>query len=501
MARTDTIDALRRRGISKKTAETLADAGFTVDSLRSANPDRVAKYITAKEATKVLAKVGAKEEPAPRRRGSRMAPPTGAATETPAEAEGAPEPPPKIPDKIPKALPEEEAIRAILEGLGKDLPRQVLWDLVEKTRGLKITKKQLTEVVRRIVGRYETHRIDPNESDGVVSAQSIGETGTQMTMRTFHYAGVAEMNVTLGLPRLIEIVDARRLPSTPLMEIHLRAKIAKDVERVKEIAQEIELTKLEDIADIEADMVNMRVVVFPDASKMKSRGMKRDELEQKLKKFGRVDDYKRSIGGETKTVDAYVVDSGEASFKKLQRLVETVRATKVKGIDNIRRAIIGRPGPEGRVIYTEGSNLAKVLDLDDVDPTKTTTNSVQEIYEVLGIEAARNAIVKEAHDTLSEQGLTVDIRHIMLVSDMMTNDGDVKAIGRHGISGRKSSVLARAAFEITAHHLLRAAITGEVDYLDGVAENVIVGQPVTLGTGAVNLVYKPPSAKKEKVAA
>jgi hypothetical protein len=81
----------------------------------------------------------------------------------------------------------------------------------------------------------------------------------------------------------------------------------------------------------------------------------------------------------------------------------------------------------------------------------------------------------------------------MLVSDMMTNDGDVKAIGRHGISGRKSSVLARAAFEITAHHLLRAAITGEVDYLDGVAENVIVGQPVTLGTGAVNLIYQPPS--------
>src|SRR5881392_4533953 len=126
---------------------------------------------------------------------------------------------------------------------------------------------------------------------------------------------------------------------------------------------------------------------------------------------------------------------------------------------------------------------------------RTWTNSIQEIYEVLGIEAARNAIVNEAYNTLQEQGLTVDIRHIMLVSDMMTNDGDVKAIGRHGISGRKSSVLARAAFEITAHHLLRAAITGEVDYLDGVAENVIVGQPVTLGTGAVNLIYQPPAGQ------
>jgi len=118
-----------------------------------------------------------------------------------------------------------------------------------------------------------------------------------------------------------------------------------------------------------------------------------------------------------------------------------------------------------------------------------------EINDVLGIEAARAAIIREAHRTLSEQGLLVDIRHIMLVSDMMTSDGDVKAIGRHGISGRKSSVLARAAFEITTNHLLRAGIIGEEDHLGGVAENIIVGQPVTLGTGAVNLVYWP---KKEK---
>ena len=493
MARIDTIEALRRRGISKKTAQTIVDAGFTVDSLRQTAPDRLSRYISTKEAKKVLAKVGAKEEPPRRREGRR---PGTRDAERAAPEEPVLEPPPELPDKIPNRTKEEDLILAILGEIGEELPRQIVWDLVEKSRGLRITRKQLVEIVRRTVNRYERHRIDPNESAGIVSAQSIGEPGTQMTMRTFHYAGVAEMNVTLGLPRLIEIVDARRLPSTPLMEIHLRPKVAKDVDRVKEIAQEIEMTKLEDIAEIEADMVNMRVLVFPDRGKMKSRGVKADELEQRLKKLTKIEGYKRAVGGETKSVDAYAVESGEPSFKKLQRLVETVRATKVKGIDNIRRAIL-RKLPEGYVIYTEGSNLAKVLDLEDVDPTKTSTNSVEEIYETLGIEAARNAIVKEAHDTLSEQGLTVDIRHIMLVSDMMTNDGDVKAIGRHGISGRKSSVLARAAFEITAHHLLRAAITGEVDSLDGVAENVIVGQPVTLGTGAVNLVYRLPSGKRE----
>jgi DNA-directed RNA polymerase subunit A" len=173
-----------------------------------------------------------------------------------------------------------------------------------------------------------------------------------------------------------------------------------------------------------------------------------------------------------------------------------VRDLKIKGIDGIERAII-RKAEEEYVIYTAGSNLLKVMQLDHVDISRTVTNSISEIYTVLGIEAARNAIIREASKTLEEQGLTVDIRHIMLVSDIMTNDGDVKAIGRHGISGRKSSVLARAAFEITSTHLLRAGMTGEVDTLDGVAENIIVGQPVTLGTGAVNLIYTP-SKKKSK---
>jgi len=255
------------------------------------------------------------------------------------------------------------------------------------------------------------------------------------------------------------------------------------------------MTTLEDIADIETDLVSMQVLVYPDDHRMKVRGVTFPELEERLKKFATTKELKRTQASGSKSLKGFVVETGEASFKKLQKTLEQVKVTKIKGIEGIRRAIIGR-SQHRRVVYTEGSNLAKVLELPYVDDTRTSTNSIQEIFDVLGVEAARNSIIKEAYDTLQEQGLTVDIRHIMLVSDMMTNDGDVKAIGRHGISGRKSSVLARAAFEITAHHLLHAAITGEVDYLNGVAENVIVGQPVTLGTGAVNLTYKPPAVAK-----
>src|SRR5205807_2563078 len=134
MARATTIQALRNRGLSKKTAVILADAGFPLEKMAASKVDRLAKFIPKKEAEKVI-------------------------------------------------------------------------------------KKRLHEVLTKIGEKFEFHAIDANESAGIVSAQSIGEPGTQMTMRTFHYAGVAEMNVTLGLPRLIEIVDARRVPSTPIMEL------------------------------------------------------------------------------------------------------------------------------------------------------------------------------------------------------------------------------------------------------------------------------------------
>ena len=233
----------------------------------------------------------------------------------------------------------------------------------------------------------------------------------------------------------------------------------------------------------------MEVMVRLDRRKMERKSITPEEVLRKLNKA-------KGLKGLAEMREGNVViKCDEPSYKKLQRISEDTKYTPIKGIDGITRAVIRKLS--GRyVVYTEGSNLEKVLEIEHVDRANTTTNSILEIFEVLGVEAARNSLIVEASKTLDEQGLTVDIRHIMLVADLMTNDGDVKAIGRHGISGRKSSVLARAAFEITSTHLLRAAITGEVDTLEGVVENIIVGQPVTVGTGAVNLVWSP--AKKKE---
>jgi len=379
----------------------------------------------------------------------------------------------------------EKTVREEMAQMGVKLPDMVVWKIADKVHDMNLPVKTIKKILEAVCQRFETHIVDPTESAGIIAAQSIGEPGTQMTMRTFHYAGVAEINVTLGLPRLIEIVDARRVPSTPMMEIHFPHDVAKSVEAVQKVVSEIELTKLIDVADIETDIANMQILVHPDMPKLKARDISLDDIEKALAKKGRFKSEVELVGE-----SALVVKSGELSYKKLQQLLEATKNTKIKGIEGIARAILKKEA-EGYVVYTEGSNLARVLQLENVDRTKTTTNNILEINDVLGIEAARGSIIREAHRTLSEQGLLVDIRHIMLVSDMMTSDGEVKAIGRHGISGRKSSVLARAAFEITTNHLLKAGIIGEEDHLGGVAENIIVGQPVTLGTGAVNLVYWP----------
>ncbi|MFQ6127606.1 MAG: DNA-directed RNA polymerase subunit A'' [Thermoplasmata archaeon] len=403
----------------------------------------------------------------------------------------------KIPRKVPRQTKPEKELSEMISEMGGKLPRSVIAQLAHRIGKIRLSKKAKKEILSRMLERYGSHLVDPNESAGIVSAQSIGEPGTQMTMRTFHYAGVAEINVTLGLPRLIEIVDARRSPSTPMMEIHLKGPAKENLESAQKVSSEIEATHLQDVSDIGTDMVNMQVIIRPDVDRLTSDGLTVKKLETAVKKMrgtGGVEYEKDNETGE----EIIIVRTDESSYRKLQRLRENLAALRIKGIKGISRAIIRKQDSE-YVIYTEGSNFKEVLDLDTIDPTRTTTNNIQEIYEVLGVEAARNSIIKEASETLREQGLTVDIRHIMLVSDMMTNDGDVKAIGRHGISGRKSSVLARAAFEITSTHLMRAAIIGEEDFLDGVAENVIVGQPVTLGTGAVTLVYRPAAQSKKGV--
>lgn len=371
----------------------------------------------------------------------------------------------------------EKEIQERLDGV--DLPQSIKEAILSELKGADASEESIVEIITQVKADYEHSRVEPCEAVGVVAAQSIGEPGTQMTMRTFHYAGVAEINVTLGLPRLIEIVDARKIPSTPTMTIKLTPEYAHDRDLAREVAWAIESSSILHLGSIATDLAEMNVIIELNPGALDQRKITAEEVAAKLKEETGLDvDQKENL---------LVMAPKEPSYRELLQLVEKIKKLSLKGVEGIKRVVIRKEGDE-YILYTEGSSLKKVMQFEGVDPTRIKTNNISEIGEVLGIEAARNAIINEATDTLREQGLSVDVRHIMLVADIMTVDGELKQIGRHGVSGEKASVLARAAFEVTVNHILDAAIRGDVDDLKGVTENVIVGQPIQLGTGDVTLV-------------
>ncbi len=365
--------------------------------------------------------------------------------------------------------------------VGYRLPQNLRVLLIEKIRNIEISEMELKRAIDELLALYKQITVDPNEPVGTVAAQSMGEPGTQMTMRTFHYAGVAETSVTLGLPRLIEIMDARTEPSTPLMTIYLKEGYDQNLEFAKKLAIEISTTKLLDLCEMRVDLEGKSMILEVDERALESRRVTGEELVDKLssQKNCEVNDMGETI----------VISPIEKNYRQLQKLFFSIKDMRVKGTPEIKRAIVRRERGE-YVIITEGSNLAPVLELEGVDASRSTTNDIYEIPKVLGIEATRNAIIRETVSTLEEQHLDVDVRHVMLIADLMTKDGGLKAIGRHGISGEKASLLARAAFEITVNHLLDGAMRGEVDHLDGVVENIITGQPIAVGTGKVSLTMK-----------
>jgi len=360
--------------------------------------------------------------------------------------------------------------------IGEEIPLSLRQELERQLIESKLTKEGVEEVIRAVLRNYDYSLVEPGEAVGIIAAQSIGEPGTQMTLRTFHYAGVAELNVTLGLPRLIEIVDARRSPSTPVMTIALDEKHRKSGRKAREVAQKLTYTVIDDvISSVNVDLKADAVRITLDPERMDALGVSPKDVEKAIPvKYENEDDHN------------YLVSLEEEKTGDPEPLIKDITEARIKGIPEINRVLTTIDDGEW-IIRTDGSNLGGVLGIEGVDPFRTTTNNIHEIATILGIEAARNALIKEAHSVLEEQGLDVDIRHVMLVSDIMTKTGEVQQIGRHGISGEKSSVLARAAFELTIQHLVKAAISGETDPLKGVIENIIVGQSMPLGTGSVEL--------------
>ncbi|KAK9494529.1 hypothetical protein V1508DRAFT_437908 [Lipomyces doorenjongii] len=371
---------------------------------------------------------------------------------------------------------------------------------------LKISEETLREFLSQCLRKYEKSKVEPGTAVGAVGAQSIGEPGTQMTLKTFHFAGVASMNVTLGVPRIKEIINAAKTISTPIIKATLVNSA--DERAARMVKGRIEKTHLEDIIFYIEDVYQESRAYLSARLDMKT--IENLQLEIKVEDVARaiwqapklkISPQDVSIVGKDR-IRVYLPDIAERDrrkaksladsdmFYRLQHLQRVLPKIVVHGISTVSRAVININNKKEKELLAEGYGLRSVMNTDGVLGTKTKTNHVLEMRQTLGIEAARFSIIDEIAETMSQYGMSIDPRHIQLLGDVMTYKGEVLGITRFGLAKMRDSVLQLASFEKTTDHLFDAAFHMKTDLIEGVSECIILGQPMRIGTGAFQLVRR-----------
>lgn len=359
-----------------------------------------------------------------------------------------------------------------------------------------VTRRELDEFLVRVVRKVRSKRMEPGSAVGATGAQSIGEPGTQMTLKTFHFAGVASMNVTLGVPRIKEIINASKAISTPIITVQLVHPDSLQSARI--VKGRLERTTLGEVSRSIRTVLgpgSPRVVVDLDLEaiadlqlEVTPQSVRRALLEApKLKLKERHVDIRG--GGQLVVWPPGEGATGMQALGALHALKSLLPRVLVQGIASVDRAVVNDVGGGQYNLLVEGTALRAVMTTGGVRGVETTSNHVIEVEQTLGIEAARSAIVREVEYTMGEHGMHIDTRHIALLADVMTCKGNVLGITRFGIAQMKESVLMLASFEKTTDHLFDAAVHSRTDEVEGVSECIIMGIPMPLGTGLFQLRY------------
>ncbi|KAF7456702.1 dna-directed rna polymerase iii rpc1 [Cryptosporidium felis] len=394
-----------------------------------------------------------------------------------------------------------------------------------------MTIRQIYEFVRASWTKYMKAIVEPGEAVGAIAAQSIGEPGTQMTLKTFHFAGVASMNVTLGVPRIKEIINAATKILTPIIEAKLENdssfKYAQVVKGciVKTLLSEV-VAEIEELyssngvfininlseqairdlyLDINAYSVRDSIINHGAISKIKLRPEDIQVLDTwKLSIFiGKGYGPQKCLSSPLSGASSNTLGAGNYMnvYFQTQLLRKGLENVVVSGIPGIRRSVIRQDEKEDpntgekRKSYSlavEGYGLLKLMGIKGIIGTTTVSNHVMEVREVLGIEAARRVIIQEVQKCMDAYSMDIDLRHIQLLADIMTFRGDVLGISRFGIQKMRTSTLMLASFEETNEHLFEAAFQNRVDPVFGVSECVIMGKPIKIGTGSFEVLFNSP---------
>lgn len=375
----------------------------------------------------------------------------------------------------------------------------------------KVTEAQIRSFLENCRVRYLLAKIEPGSTVGAVGAQSIGEPGTQMTLKTFHFAGVASMNVTLGVPRIKEIINAAKVISTPIITVELEKPEDETVARI--VKGRIEKTTLGEIASIIEEAWTgggafLEVHIDVDAIQRLQLEITLDSIKHSLVLAPKlkIKDSDVTINSRKSRLKIYINDMRDADkfdgvYERLKFLKRAIPSVQVKGLPEINRSVITKDEKrkEDHKLLVTGYGLCEVMGTDGVNGYLTKTNHVMETCKVLGIEAARQTIYNEIQTTMMSHGMSIDPRHVMLLGDVMTYKGEVLGITRFGVQKMKDSVLMLASFEKTTDHLFDASLFSKVDEIEGVSECIIMGTPApNCGTSIASIVTSAPFLSKRK---
>ncbi|GJN89850.1 hypothetical protein Rhopal_002839-T1 [Rhodotorula paludigena] len=337
----------------------------------------------------------------------------------------------------------------------------------------KVTETQIDEFLQLCWTKYVKAKIEPGTAVGAIGAQSIGEPGTQMTLKTFHFAGVASMNVTLGVPRIKEIINAAKTISTPIITAKLVRGESEHAARI--VKGRVEKTFLGDL-EISLDSIAHAISHAPRL------------------KIKAADITVKKNTDEIHIIAHHNAEDKVPAYRRMMWLRRVLPGITVKGVSGLQRAVIQvNASTQRKDLLVEGEGLREVMTTDGVVGHETTSNHVMEVEKVLGIEAARKTIIGQIHYTMDSHGLGVDPRHLMLLGDVMCFKGEVLGITRFGVAKMKDSVLMLASFEKTTDHLFNASFNARRDPIQGVSECIILGSPANnVGTAMPALVMDKP---------
>eukprot|EP00397_Hematodinium_sp_SG-2012_P002441 GEMP01002447.1.p1 GENE.GEMP01002447.1~~GEMP01002447.1.p1 ORF type:complete len:1261 (+),score=243.66 GEMP01002447.1:585-4367(+) len=364
-----------------------------------------------------------------------------------------------------------------------------------------MTKYQLEEFVDRCGVKLLRAFCEPGDPVGIIAGQSIGEPATQMTLKTFHFAGVASMNVTLGVPRIKELINAAKNINTPIIE----CKFDEDKNEVSAriVKARIEKTSLGDICkylkEVQDPGLGMHIVAKIDVEVVHKLQLDvtmndiREAIEQQT--HPKVSKVSEPFGRFSDKLRIFANSAGKKMYFDMQSMKTSLPRVIVKGCPRAIRAVVNKDDKSAEPIYNlliEGYGLQDVMITPGVRGETAKSNHVKEMREVLGVEAARSTIMSEICTTMGAHGLHIDGRHIQLLGDCMTVRGEVLGINRFGFSKMGTSTFHLASFECTTDHLFEASAYNRTDLVKGVSDCIILGAPVQLGTGLVQLVYDQP---------